>query len=72
MREIRKSGSTSGDVETAHGRRSKAPTSRKGRQPYDDYLNHRATPRLHYELLCSLCSFVAKTRTDFLNHELRE
>ena len=49
MREIRKSGSTSGDVETAHGRRSKAPTSRKGRQPYDDYLNHRATPRLYWD-----------------------
>ena len=51
MREIRPSGSTSGDVETEHGGTIKAlsterDSNRKGQQPYMIYLTHRATPRL--------------------------
>ncbi len=47
MREIRTSGSTSGDVETEHGRTIEAPVT-KGPEPARSCLNHRATPRLYY------------------------
>jgi hypothetical protein len=50
MREIRTSGSTSGDVETEHGRTIEAPVT-KGPETTRSCLNHRATPRLYYRPL---------------------
>jgi len=47
MREIRTSGSTSGDVETEHGTTIEAPVT-KDPETARSCLNHRATPRLYY------------------------